>query len=53
MEMRPIDVLNNLKNHQYSWPQSYHMSESEAKICIDALTYLINKIKGDDYGNPS
>ena len=34
MKMRPVDVLNNLKGYAL-WPQSYHLSESEAKVCID------------------
>lgn len=34
--MRKIDVLNNLKGHVL-WPQSYHLSEAEAKVCIRAL----------------
>lgn len=36
MKMRPIDVLNNLKGHML-WPQSYHLSEDEARTCIEAL----------------
>lgn len=36
MKMRPIDVLNNLKGHVL-WPQSYHLSEAEAEVCIRAL----------------
>lgn len=36
MEMRKIDVLNNLKGHVL-WPQSYHLSEAEAEVCIRAL----------------
>ena len=36
MKMRPIDVLNNLKGHVL-WPQSYHLSEDEARTCIEAL----------------
>lgn len=35
-EMRPVDVLNNLRGHAL-WPQSYHLSEAEARVCIDAL----------------
>lgn len=38
--MRPIDVLNNLKNHTL-WPQSYHLSEGEAQTCIEALEHYI------------
>lgn len=36
MKMRPVDVLNNLKGHAL-WPQSYHLSEDEARTCIEAL----------------
>lgn len=36
MKMRPVDVLNNLKGHVL-WPQSYHLSEDEARTCIEAL----------------
>lgn len=36
MKMRPVDVLNNLKGHVL-WPQSYHLSEAEAEVCIRAL----------------
>ena len=36
MKMRPVDVLNNLKGWVL-WPQSYHLSEDEAKTCIEAL----------------
>lgn len=36
MKMRPVDVLNNLKGHVL-WPQSYHLSEDEAAVCIEAL----------------
>lgn len=36
MVMRKIDVLNNLKGHVL-WPQSYHLSEAEAEVCIKAL----------------
>ena len=36
MKIRPIDVLNNLKGHVL-WPQSYHLSEDEARTCIEAL----------------
>ena len=36
MVMRKIDVLNNLKGHAL-WPQSYHLSEAEAEVCIKAL----------------
>ncbi len=36
MKIRPIDVLNNLKGHML-WPQSYHLSEDEARTCIEAL----------------
>ena len=38
MNIRPIDVLNNLKNHTL-WPQSYHLSKDEADCCIDALQH--------------
>lgn len=41
LEMRPIDVLNNLKNHTL-WPQSYHLSEAEAKVCVEALENYIS-----------
>ncbi len=34
--MRPVDVLNNLKGYVL-WPQSYHLSEDEARTCIEAL----------------
>lgn len=36
MKMRPVDVLNNLRGWVL-WPQSYHLSEDEAKTCIKAL----------------
>lgn len=36
MKIRPVDVLNNLKGWVL-WPQSYHLSEDEAKTCIEAL----------------
>lgn len=36
MKMRPVDILNNLRGWVH-WPQSYHLSEDEAKICIKAL----------------
>lgn len=36
MKMRPVDVLNNLRGWVL-WPQSYHLSEDEAKTCIEAL----------------
>lgn len=46
--MRPIDVLNNLKGW-VMWPQSYHLSESEAQTCIDALSRItaIEDIKAE------
>lgn len=40
LEMRLIDVLNNLKGHDL-WPQSYHLTESEAKTCIKALEEVL------------
>ena len=36
MKMRSVDVLNNLRGWVL-WPQSYHLSEDEAKTCIKAL----------------
>lgn len=42
--MRKIDVLNNLKGHVL-WPQSYHLSEDEAKTCIEALEHYIKSQK--------
>jgi len=39
MKMRPVDVLNNLKGHVL-WPQSYHLSEDEAAVCIEALEIM-------------
>lgn len=36
MKTRPVDVLNNLKGWVL-WPQSYHLSEDEARTCIEAL----------------
>lgn len=44
MIMRPIDVLNNLRNHTL-WPQSYHLTEAEAKTCMEALEHYIQSQK--------
>ena len=46
MKMRPIDVLNNLKGHVL-WPQSYHLSEDEARTCIEALEIMRKKEERD------
>lgn len=34
--MREIDVLTNLKNHDYSF-QHYPMNKAEAEVCVAAL----------------
>ena len=41
LEMRPVDVLNNLRGH-ILWPQSYHLSEAEARVCVEALENYIS-----------
>lgn len=38
--MRPIDVVNNLSNHDFDIG-SYHLVEAECKVCIEALNKYI------------
>ena len=51
MEMRDIDVLNNLKAHTTWNIENYKMTEAEAKVCIKALEYKIiaESKEADDY----
>ena len=45
MEMRDIDVLNNIKGHDYDIG-GYHLCRAEAEQCIKALEKQIpNKVK--------
>lgn len=51
LKMRPVDVLNNIKNHKTWHISDYKMSESEAEVVKEALQFMIDhEIQESDDG---